>query len=35
MENTLTWPFTKPTMGDKRDGYNGTKHYVIEFINKM
>jgi len=35
MESILAWPFTKPIVGGKRDGYNGTRHYAIEFINKM
>jgi hypothetical protein len=35
MESTFAWSLTKPIMGDKKNGYNGTMHYAIEFINKM
>jgi hypothetical protein len=35
MENILVWLLTKPIMGGKRDGYNGIRHYAIEFINKI
>jgi hypothetical protein len=28
-------PLRKPVMGGNRNGYDGTKHCVIEFNNKM